>query len=191
MAEGGKNKWVIERLNSSHDRKNFDSGVPLLNDFLTSRATQFEKRDLGRTFVAVSPNNRSVLGYYTLASSAVSFETIPHEDSRRLPSQIPIPVLRLGRLAVDKSTQGQGLGAYLLIDALRRGLRTAAEVAIYAVEVDAISSAARQFYEHFGFVSLLDDQRHLYLPMKKVARLFPEIPSGFQTPDHDSPSGPP
>ena len=185
MAESGSRKWIIERLKSSYDRSSFDSGVPLLDDFLKARATQFDKRDLGRTFVAVSPTCHLVLGYYTLSSSAVSFATIPTAESRRLPSQIPIPVLRLGRLAVNKSCQGQGLGAYLLIDALRRGLRITGDVAMYAVEVDAIDAPARQFYAHYGFVALLDDQQHLYIPMKKVAKLFTEMPASSKSADDE------
>jgi len=174
VADDYSRKWAIERLAKYHDRSNFDCGVEALSDFLRERATQFDKRNLGRTFVAVGPDSKIASGYYTLSSSAISFDVLPSADSRHLPSQIPIPVLRLGRLAVDKSTQGQGLGSFLLLDALWRGLRLAGEIAMYAVEVDAIDETARRFYEHFGFTTLLDDQKHLYFPMTKVSKLFPE-----------------
>ena len=76
-----------------------------------------------------------------------------------------VPVVLLGRLAVDQSNQGQGLGAFLLIDALRRALHISEQVGIRAVEVDAIDDSAHAFYLKFGFRSLLDDPRHLMMPM--------------------------
>lgn len=167
-------KWIVERLGKQHNRSGFDCGVQSLDEFLKSRATQFEKRDLGRTFVALAPHNlKDVLGYYTLASGAVSFDTIPAEEKSGLPRKIPIPVLHLGRLAVTKSAQGLGLGSFLLVDALRRGLIHGSSIAMRAVEVVAINEDARRFYLKYGFVELVDERMHLYLSMKKVATLFP------------------
>ncbi len=168
-------KWIIVRLGKQHDRSQFDCGIASLDEFLKVRATQFEKRDLGRTFVAVEPTDMThVLGFYTLASGAVSFDTIPAEEKSGLPSRIPIPVLHLGRLAVSKVVQGGGLGSYLLVDALRRGLRHGSAIAMRAVEVFAVNDDARRFYLKYGFVELTDDKNHLYLSMKKVANLFPD-----------------
>lgn len=82
-----------------------------------------------------------------------------------------VPVVLLGRLAVDRSFQGKGLGAFLLIDALRRALYISEQVGIRAVEVDAIDDAARRFYLKFGFRSLLDDSRHLMMPMHEIRKL--------------------
>lgn len=172
----GEPKWIIERLGKQHDRSGFDCGIESLNDFLKTLATQFDKRDLGRTFVAVVPHEpKKVLGYYTLASGAVSFDTIPAEEKAGLPSRMPIPVLHLGRLAVGKSAQGLGLGSFLLVDALRRGLIHGSSIAMRAVEVVAINEDARRFYLKYGFVELVDDRLHLYLSMKKVAKLLPEV----------------
>lgn len=168
-------KWIVERLGKHHDRSGFDCGVLSLDEFLKTRATQFEKRDLGRTFVAVAPKDvKNVLGYYTLASGAVSCDAIPAEEKSGLPSRMPIPVLHLGRLAVSKAAQGSGLGSFLLVDALRRGLIHGSSIAMRAVEVVAINEDARRFYLKYGFVELVDDRMHLYLSMKKVAKLFPD-----------------
>lgn len=167
-------KWIIERLSRQHDRNGFDCGVPSLDDFLKTRANQFEKRDLGRTFVAVAPHDlKNVLGYYTLASGAVNFDTIPAEEKTGLPTRMPISVLHLGRLAVSKVAQGLGLGSFLLIDALWRGFIHGSSIAMRAVEVFAINDDARRFYLKYGFVELVDDRMHLYLSMKKVAKLLP------------------
>jgi GNAT superfamily N-acetyltransferase len=134
------------------------------------RAGQFDRKDLARTFVAVLPGHGRVLGYYALASHRVRFESLPDDQAKGLP-KIDVPVVLLGRLAVDRSTHGQGLGQFLLIDALRRALQVSKEVGIRAVEVDAIDEHARTFYLKYDFVALLDDPSHLYLPMQVIRKL--------------------
>jgi hypothetical protein len=59
----------------------------------------------------------------------------------------------------------------LLVDALRRSVQIAEHIGIRAVEVDALDDDARNFYRKFGFRSLLDDPRHLFLPMHKISKL--------------------
>ncbi len=159
--------WRIEPLDRSHERGEFCCGKAPLDEFLRSLVSQYEKRNLGRTYVAVRDNEKKVYGYYTLASSAVQFVNVPPKIARKLPRH-PIPVALLARLAVDRSAQGQGLGAELLMDALRRCLDLAKALGIFAIEVLAIDDEARRFYEKYGFTPLLDDERHLYLPMKTV-----------------------
>jgi GNAT superfamily N-acetyltransferase len=82
-----------------------------------------------------------------------------------------MPVVLIGRLAVDLSSQGQGLGEFLLIDALRRAEYLASRIGIRAVEVEAINDVARRFYEKYGFLSLKDDPRQLLLPMQVIRKL--------------------
>jgi GNAT superfamily N-acetyltransferase len=161
---------VIERFGKRHDRTGFDCGRPSLNDWLQHRASQFEKRDLARCYVARRENEPRVLGYYTLSNHRVSFESLPDDEAKGLP-RLDIPVMLLGKLAVDQSVQGQGLGGLLLVDALRRVVPIAEQVGIRAVEVDALDEAARQFYLKYGFVPLRDDPLHLYLPMQVVRKL--------------------
>jgi GNAT superfamily N-acetyltransferase len=162
--------WVIERLSDRHDRTAFDCGVRVLNDWLKQRAGQFARRDLARTYVAVRPPEPAVLGYYAVSSHTIRYEALPADRAKGLP-RLDLPVVLLGRLGVDQSTQGQGLGADLLIDALRRVQQLADEIGIAAVEVDAIDDAAKRFYEKHGFVALRDDARHLFLPMGTIRAL--------------------
>jgi len=162
--------WVIERLGSQHDRTGFSCGQAALDDWLKLRAGQYEKKDLARTYVAVRPGNPTVLGYYAIATHRVAFEALAEDQAKGLP-RIDVPVILLGRLAVDTSTQGQGLGGLLLIDALRRAQHLADQVGIRAVEVDAIDDAARDFYVRCGFTPLADAPRHLYLPMQVIRKL--------------------
>lgn len=166
-------EWVVEPLSRLHERADFSCGQPALDDFLRSLVSQYEKRRLGKTYVAVRPGETLVLGYYTLASGAVSFDHIPKGAARKLPKH-PVPVALLARLAVERGLQGKGLGAALLADALRRVLALAKQLGIHAVEVDAIDAEAKVFYEKFGFVPLLDNDLHLYLPVATIETVFAE-----------------
>jgi predicted GNAT family N-acyltransferase len=121
---------------------------------------------MGRTYVAVKKNDERVLGYYTIASSAVAFDIVPEN----LPHH-PIPVALIGRLAVDKTARRQRLGETLLIHALQSAQRAAKIVGIHAVVVDAFDESARTFYVRYGFNELIDDRLHLYLPMKAIEKL--------------------
>jgi GNAT superfamily N-acetyltransferase len=163
-------QWEIQRLGKDHDRSQFDCGNNALNEWLKQRARQFDRRDLARTYVAVRPGEQSVLGYYAVANHRVSYEALPPEQAKGLP-RIDIPVILLGRLAVDKTEQGKGLGGCLLIDALRRAQHIAEQIGIRAVEVDAVDDAARSFYQRSGFLALMDDPNHLFLPMQVIRKL--------------------
>lgn len=162
--------WIISRLGKRHDRSQFDCGNKQLTEWLRQYAGQFDRRDLSRTFVACGAGSDAVIGYYSLSNRLVDVTAIPPESARKLPP-IDIPVVLLGRLAVDRSAQGQGLGAHLLLDALRRVEHVAQHTGVRAVEVDAIDEAARNFYVKYGFRSLADDQRHMYLPLQAIREL--------------------
>ncbi len=164
-------EWVIEPFAKRHLREAFSCGKPPLDDFLRARVTQYEKRRLGKTFVAVPPDHPEVLGYYTLAAGSVAFEKLPGQASRKLPKH-PVPTVLLARLAVDKNSQGSKLGAGLLMDALERSLALSAALGVFAIEVDAIDVGAAAFYRKYGFTPLQDDPHHLYLPIASVEDLF-------------------
>lgn len=153
-----------------HIRDSFDCGVSSLNDWLKTKVTQFQKRDLSRTYVLVEPPNTIVRGYYALSSHTISYEALPKDQPRGLP-QIDVPVVLIGRLAVDLSAQGMRFGEFLLLDALRRSENLATKLGIRAVEVDALDARATQFYRKYGFMSLVDDPLHLFLPMNLIRQL--------------------
>jgi GNAT superfamily N-acetyltransferase len=160
MAPGaGAPEWIIEALRRDHERSRFRCGELALDTFLQRLARQQQVKHVGKTFVAVSfPGSKTVLGFYTLSAGSVQFRELPPGVQKRIP-RYPVPVARLGRLAVDLSMRGKGLGAALLQDALLRVARVAStEMGILAVVVDAKSEEARRFYEHYGFVPL-EDQR--------------------------------
>jgi len=164
-------KWIVEPLGRAHKRSGFCCGQPALDNFLRSLVSQYEKRRLARTYVATRQGEQQVMGYYTLASGSVSFENLPATAARKLPRH-PVPVVLLARLAVDQAVQGKGLGGLLLDNALKRCRALAGKLGIHAVEVDAIDQKSKAFYEKFGFVALLDNALHLYLPIRTIEDAF-------------------
>jgi predicted GNAT family N-acyltransferase len=114
-----------------------------------------------------------VLGYYTIASSALTFDELPPKVAKKLPTH-PVPVILLARLAVDLSARGQRLGERLLVDALRRSLELSQSLSVHAVEVDAIDAEAKGFYERYGFACLPGQALHLYLTIDTLRSLFGE-----------------
>jgi len=136
-----------EPLTAHHLPDTFDSGVPNLDQWLRKRALDNQKNGASRTFV-VSEEQR-VLAYYALASSAVAANTAPGRFRRNMPD--PVPVVVLGRLAVDLSQQGKGWGRALVRDAALRVVQAAETIGIRGLIVHAISEEARAFYQAVGF----------------------------------------
>ena len=164
-------EWIIEPLERSHEREEFHCGHDALDSFLKTLAGQYEKRGIGRTFVAVRPGEKRVFGYYTSAAGSFSLEALPRSARKKLPKH-SLPTIHLGRLAVDASCQGQRLGETLLVHFLHAVLKTAKEVGVYAVDVRAIDENSRRFYLKYGFLTLEDAPLHLYLPLATVEQLL-------------------
>lgn len=152
-------------LTKDHDRNSFDCGVPALNDYLKKYALQNQKKHATRTYVATIGNR--IVGYYSLAYGSVSLEEAPQGVRSGLPKH-PIPVILLARLAVDSSTQGLGLGAALLKDALLRTIQAAEIAGLRAMLVHAKDDSAKHFYEKFGFESSPIDAYHLFLRLPDI-----------------------
>jgi ribosomal protein S18 acetylase RimI-like enzyme len=159
---------VIEPLNRTHDRTGFQCGVEALDRYLKKQAKQDVKRRISRVFVATEPDNpEAVIGYYTLSTLSIELNQLPEKLARKLPKH-PVPAALIGRLAVSKAAQGQGVGKMLLADAIKRTLAVSDQIAIYTMVVDAISDNAIGFYEQFGFTHLVDDSPRLFLPLKSI-----------------------
>jgi ribosomal protein S18 acetylase RimI-like enzyme len=161
----------IARLRPEHVRERFACGVPPLDDFLRRFARQNDEKGLSRTYVATRTGELEVLGYVTLRVGEVACTDLPPDARKGLP-RYPVPVLHLARLAVDRRARGIGLGEALLMHALKKALDAAEDVGLWGVEVIAEDEAARGFYMRYGFEPLVDDQRHLYLPVRTLRRAF-------------------
>ncbi|MBN7811131.1 GNAT family N-acetyltransferase [Algoriphagus sp. H41] len=163
---------MIELLDKSHDRSDFDCGNETLNNYLKYQAGQDVQRKLSVCFVLSDPKTRKVQGYYTLSNAGIPLHLFPSQIQKKLPkSYQSIPATLLGRLAIDLSRQGKGIGKTLLIDALRRSFGLSNEIGSFAVFVDPIDSAAEAFYEKYDFVKLPDSGK-MFIPMKTLKDLF-------------------
>lgn len=136
-----------EPLAACHDVESFASGVESLDNWLKRRAMKNQTTGASRTYVACDGGR--VLAYYALASSAITVDTTTGRFRRNMPN--PIPVVVLGRLAVDHSLHGQGFGRALVQDAGRRIIQAADTIGIRGVLVHALSEEAKAFYECIGF----------------------------------------
>ena len=161
--------WREEPIGRHHDRKGFDCGSPDLNEYLKRYARQNHETGGAQTFVAVLPNEPTrILGFYSISPGAIEFARVPSQLTKKL-GRYDVPVFRLGRLAINLSRQGQGLGGELLLAAGERALAVAAEVGGIALVIDAKDDQAVRWYERFGALSLLDDPLTLVLPLSAIA----------------------
>ena len=161
----------IVPLDSTHDRSGFNSKVSALDNYFRQQVTQDARRNVARCFVALDSDER-VAGYYILASASVPLNDLPTDLIKKLPRYPSIPAVRMGRLAVDRHFQGQRLGTGLLADALKRTLR--AEIAAYALLVDAKDEGAAAFYRHHAFAPLPQSPLTLLLPLAIASKMLRE-----------------
>lgn len=150
-------------LTDEHDLSPFECGEPSLDDWLRRRALANQARGASRTYVVAE--DRRVVGYYSLASGALALNEAPGPVRRNMPD--PIPMVLLGRLAIDQAWQGRGLGIALLQDAVVR-TKTASDIlGIRGIMVHAISEDAKAFYERHGFLASRVQPMTLILPLKQ------------------------
>lgn len=162
-------EWREEPIGRQHNRKGFDCGSPELNGYLQRYARQNHHSGGALTFVACTEDAPGcILGYYSISPGAIAFSRTPKELTARL-GRYDVPVFRLGRLAVDRRWQGQGLGGELLLAAGERSLAVASEVGGLALAIDAKDAAAAAWYARFGALPLLDDPLKLILPLSVIA----------------------
>ncbi len=163
---------ITEQLNTAlHDRNSFDCGVNELNAFLKQHANQNQLRNVSKTYVAVatvsSDDIKKIYGYYTLSAGHISFDLLPENEKSKIP-KYPVPIARIGRLAVDKSHQGQGIGGFLLHDAFTNVLNIAEKMEVFAIVVDAKNNEAKTFYKNYGFNELQNSGLTLFLSVKTI-----------------------
>ncbi len=154
------------KLEPDHDLSSFDSGTPVLDDWLRRRALRNQESGASRTYVICAA--RRVVGYYALAVGAVAQAEATGRTRRNMPD--PVPVMVIGRLAIDSGYQGHGLGRALLRDAVLRTMQAADIAGIRAMLVHAISEDARRFYQRCGFQPSPVDPMTLMITMRDAAQ---------------------
>jgi GNAT superfamily N-acetyltransferase len=135
-------------LRAEHQLSDFECGEPALDEWLKRRALSNQLSGASRTFVVVDDEQR-VRGFYALAAGAVAHQMATSSVRRNMPD--PVPVMVLGRLAVDRRAQGIQLGAALLQDAVNRAITVSQNTGVRALLVHALHEQAKAFYEHYGF----------------------------------------
>ncbi len=161
-------RFSIETLASSHDRKSFSCGVSALDRYLHQLAGQDARRRFANCFVAIERTSGTIAGFYTLSAASVPTAELPAEVTSRLPHYASFPAALIGRLAVDHRFRGQRVGAILLLDAADRAIDSAP--AVFALLVDANDEAAASFYRHFEFLPLRNKPMTFFLPISSLER---------------------
>lgn len=157
-------KYSVEPLSSAHSKDNFDCGVDDLNRFIKQFASQNQKKKLTRTYVCLK-DGKTIVGCYSLAFGSVHQDGAPEFMTRGI-GKYQIPVMIIGRLAINKSEQGKGLGKAILKDAILR-TKAAEEIAgLRAIIVHAKDNSAQEFYTKYGFILSLNDPLTLFFPIE-------------------------
>ncbi|QEX19950.1 hypothetical protein FRZ44_52650 [Hypericibacter terrae] len=164
-------------LDERHDRCGFACGVESLDRYLKTQAGQDVRRKANAVFVlSATAEPERVLGYYTLCAMAIAQGEVPEAARKHVPRYPLVSCTLIGRLAVAKDRQGQGLGSILLADALQHAFESAGIVGSSMVIVDALDEAAVNFYAAHGFVRLPDSLR-LVLPMRQAGAGYERFPA--------------
>lgn len=160
----------LEPLAKSHDREGFDCGSESLNAYLRQTARQHAERGISKTFVLIEEKDESeakhILGFFSLNLCELIAESLPPEEAKRFPRKVA--GIRLGRLAVAKEYQRQGIGRILLVGAMVKFMEIFNSAGSIGLFVDAKDDDAKRYYEQFGFVALPSNELELYLPVKSI-----------------------
>ena len=157
----------FELLHRRHDRSGFACGVPALDDWFRTRASQDQKRRVAQVFVAL--DEQGVVGFYSLSMFTLVLDSLPVDLARKLPRYDAIPAALIGRLARHARAAGARVGDLLVADAITRVLGAAESVAAYAIVVDAKDDRGHRFYESHGFTPLPSRPHRLFLLTETAA----------------------
>lgn len=163
-------KLLFDLLRPGMDRSGFSCGEPALDAYLHKQAGQDMRRGFATVIAArQSMSPEKVVGYYTLSAASILLNSLPNETARKMPRYPSVPAIRLGRLAVETSQQGQHIGSLLVLDALRRACRNELAWAVFLV--DAKSERAAIFYEKFLFQRFQENTLALWM-LRRNAEKF-------------------
>ena len=167
---------VDNKDKKKHDRAAFSCAQESLDGYLKEHATQEIKKRVAAAYV-LTPDGKTIAGYYTLSQYAIEAGELPPElvQQLHLPRYDKLPATLLGRLARSKQFKGHGLGELLLMGALQKALAHSRNIASVAVVVDAVDGNAHAFYRRYGFIDIPDHPNRLFIPMKTVGQIFPDV----------------
>ena len=160
------------RIHKDTERSKFDCGIPVLNEYFKKHARQNDRLNIANCFVAVSEDEAISYGYYTLSMGSIGKDTLPISLSKRLPNY-PIPVIRIGKLGIDKAYQGKGLGGLMLMHIFSNVVsfqKGHGGPAFKFLVVDSKNEDSNRFYLKYGFTLL--DENFLVLPVETIVKLM-------------------
>ncbi len=161
----------IEELSEKHNRKKFDCGVLELNQYLQNIARQHIVKGISRTFVLIEESDPfEILGFYTLAFCEIQTEDLSIKYAKKYPPIVP--AAKLARLAVSRKYQRQGLGKYMMVNAIERTLLISKNIGIIGFFVDAKDMGVKKYYDQFGFMVLPDNPLQLFLPLTRLQQAY-------------------
>jgi ribosomal protein S18 acetylase RimI-like enzyme len=155
--------YCFEALSDNHDRAAFGCGDEALDRYFQTQVTQDIRRRIANCFVVIEVATGQVAAYYPLSAASIPLVDLPTDETKRLPRYPTLPVVRIGRLAVDRRFQRRGLGELMLMNAVYRIMQDAA--AAFALLVDAKNDQAAAFYARYGFRPIAGKPRTLFLPL--------------------------
>lgn len=172
MTSHNKEIYEISKLSKNHKKKDFNSGSETLDTYIKVQASQDIKKNVSVAYALTLSGSTEVIGYYTLSTISIDASEIPDNAIKNLPRYPLLPGLLLGRLAVDINHQRKGIGAHLLIDALKRTSSISNQVGIIALIVDAKDAAAANFYKKYEFIEFPSNKLKLFLPTATINELI-------------------
>jgi GNAT superfamily N-acetyltransferase len=173
----GKTRFRFEPLDKKkHDRAAFSCEQESLDRYLKEHANQEIRKRVAAVYV-LTPDGKTIAGYYALSQYAIEAGELPSKllQQLHLPRYDKLPATLLGRLARSKEFKGHGLGELLLMGALKRALEHGRNIASVAMVVESIDEKARNFYGRYGFIEIPNHPSRLFMPMKTVAQIFPDV----------------
>ena len=170
---------IIEPLDTKrHDRRSFSSGVVQVDNYFQKTANKLVKADNLRVHVMTTTDG-DLIGFYGLNAHQIDHVELPHRFSRSRPGHGDIPAVYISMIGVDARYQGQGLGGFLLADALRRILAASEHIGVSLALLDILDcgdpdrvARRRDLYLRYGFQALQDAELRLFMPVASIAKLF-------------------
>ena len=169
----------IEKWNpGQHDRSGFNCGVDRLNNFLNLSAKKQQKDGMTRIYVAVLPEDSTILGYHAINVGQMSSSEISRPP-KGTPNHGEMPALFLGQIAVDIRAQGLGIGSLLIHHVFEKARIISDEVGCYAVILDVVSDGSPndlekriEWYRDFGFQSFSSNEYRMFITIKQIREIF-------------------
>ncbi len=164
--------YLTVPFSKKYKREEFSCNKISLDAYIKTQVSQDIKKRLAACFVLLANDQETIIGYYTLSNASIPLSDVPEKLRKKYPKSYKyIPTTLLGRLAIDSAFKGEGLGAKILIDALKRSLRVSeSELGSVAVITDPLDAQAESYYSHFGFIKIPDSGK-MFLDMNTIKQL--------------------